>query len=144
VSRYKVAFVALLALLIVCIPAVADARFTNKQPVTRGQQMSTDTLAAPTGLKFTCLGSGGKIVLSWIATADTTYATGYTITGTYSGSSQSVSISPATATTNTPNYDVPQNTTITMTTDYIKTVGTKTTNWSSVATGALLINRDCA
>jgi hypothetical protein len=144
VSRYKVAFVALLALFLVCIPAVADAKFTNKLPATKSQSVSTDTLAPPTGLRFTCFGSGGKITLSWTATADTTYATGYTITGTYGGSSQSVPVTPATATSNTPNYDVPINTSITMTTDYIKTIGTKTTNWSSVSTASLLINRDCA
>jgi hypothetical protein len=144
VSKIKTGFVALLALLLVAIPASASAKFTPKVKPTAALSIATDTLAPPTGLAFTCVNRGGEINLTWTTSSDTSYATGYTITGTYSGASQSLPVTPATAHTYTPaGYDVPQGTVITMTTDYFKTIGSKTTAWSSVQSVSLTINKNC-
>lgn len=132
-NRLKSAFVALLALLVVGVPAVASASF--KSTPSAALSVTTDTLSAPTNLKFTCVGSGGRITLTWTITSDL-YATGYTITGTYSGQSQSMPVAPRTATRITPDIDVPQNTTITMVSVY--------RSWTSANSMTLPINKNCA
>lgn len=143
-SKVKTLFVALLALLLVAAPASAWAKFTPKVKPAAALLLTADTLSPPTALAFTCVGRNGEINLSWTATADTSYATGYTITGTYSGAAQSLPVTPATAHAYSPaGYDVPQGTVITMTTDYFKTIGGKTTVWTSAQSASLTINKNC-
>jgi hypothetical protein len=141
VSKLKVGIVALLALLLVAIPSAASAagKFTSSKSAS--QSVTTDVLQPPTNLKFTCLNSGGRITVTW--TVADTYTTGYTITGTYQGQSQSVTFVGTAASYSPAQTDVPQNTTITLKANYIKAFGSGTTAWTSAVSAPLLINKDC-
>ncbi len=122
------AFVALLALLLAAIPAAASAKFTR---VTAPAAMSitSDTLSAPSNMKVTCYGSGGRIKITWTITTDT-YASGYLVYGKYSGAEYSETVpGTRTVTSYVPPDSVPAGTIVTMASYY--------QSWTSVRTTAV-------
>jgi hypothetical protein len=128
-TRSRVAFVAVLALLLVAVPAVADAKFARTSSASTA--VKADTLAPPTNVRVRCNYSPVGLTISWTPTADT-YATGYTITGRYGGSQLDQDITGRTTTSYTYNGSVPDGSTLTMVSTY--------RNWSSASTTPITIN----
>ena len=78
----RAAFVGLLTLLLIAIPAVASAQFRGA--ASAGLSVSTDTLNPPTNMQVTCRGNGQSLTITWTVTTDT-YASGYILYGSLLG-----------------------------------------------------------
>lgn len=121
--------VTLLALaLLLAVPTAASAKFSAA--ASAGVSASTDTLVPPTGVSATC-NRGLGLRVRWTATTDQ-YASGYTITTTFSGVSTQQSVSGATTTGYNYGSVVPDRTTIQLVSVF--------KSWTSVKTPAITVN----
>lgn len=130
-SRMRVAFVAVLALLFVAVPAIADAGFSSA--ATRSQSISTDTIAPPTNVRVTC--SGNKATVTWTITT-AVYAAGYIYYSKVGSTENSQSVSGrTTATLKPPTISTPTGAIVTMVSVY--------RNWTSVRSAAFTVPTGC-
>lgn len=136
-SKVKVGFVALLALLLTAVPAVADAKFTAKVKPAAAISITSDILNPPTPTTtkpvVSCI--SGDTRVAWNITPDT-YADGYTLYGKY-GTYAEVAIDVSGRTTLSYTYPdaVPSGTVISV-------VATKA-NWTSVRTPSYTTTVNC-
>jgi hypothetical protein len=89
VTAVRAAFVGLLTLALIAIPAVASAQFRGS--ASAGLSVSTDTLNPPTNMQVICRGSGQPLTVTWTITTDT-YASGYILYGSTLGVEHSVTV----------------------------------------------------
>lgn len=131
-TGFRAAFVAVLALVLVACPAVANARFTSSSG--SALPVASDTLVAPTLLTVKCQGSAQRVTIGWTATVDA-YATGYVIYTAYAGTETSQSVSGSSTTTYTPVLPVPAGAVITMVSVY--------RNWTSARSSSTTAPASC-
>jgi hypothetical protein len=116
------------ALLLAAIPATASAKFTRTTSAT-SLSVKSDTLSAPTNLRVSCYGSGGRIKLTWTITADT-YASGYIGYGNYLGYEVSENIPGGRTTSSyTPPDSAPAGTVVTLVSYF--------SNWTSARSSSV-------
>ena len=130
----RAAFVGVLTLLLIAIPAAASAQFRGA--ASSGLSVSTDTLLPPTNMRVTCHGNGQPLTVSWTITTDT-YATGYVLYHSYNGVEQSQIVPGGrTATSYQPDQNnYPGGTVVTMTSYY--------QGWTSARTQSATVPNNC-
>jgi len=131
VSRKRVAFVAFLALLLVAVPAIADAGFSSA--ATGSQSISTDTIAPPTNVRVTCAANKAKV--TWTITT-AVYAAGYIYYSKVGSTENSQTVSGRTTSSlNPPTISTPTGAIVTMVSFYH--------NWTSVRSAAVTVRLGC-
>ena len=80
--------------------------------------VSSAVLLPPTGLSVTCFGSDQRVTISWTRSASA-FATGYTVTGNWSGNWQSVTVPGGSTSTVSPDQTgVPAGTSVYLVASY--------------------------
>jgi hypothetical protein len=131
-ARARVAFVAVLAAALVCVPAAAFAKFTSSKSAST--TVSSDTLAAPTGLAVKCSAPNQRATITWTATADT-YATGYVVYAASGSTESSQNVSGRTTVSYTSTIVVPAGSIITMVSVY--------RGWTSARSASVTAPSNC-
>lgn len=114
-TAIRVLLTGALALVLAAVPSVAAATLTMASAA--AVAVSSDTLVAPTGISVKCPGSAQRAVISWTATLDT-YASGYVVYVSSSGSEYSESVAGGATTSYNPIVAVPTGSTVTLVSVY--------------------------
>jgi hypothetical protein len=131
-SRTRIAFVAMLAVLFLAVPVIAEAAFSAA--ATQSQSISTDTMVAPTGIGIKCKGTAQRATITWTPTVDT-YATGYVIYVSSGGSETSENVAGRATASDDPLIAVPSGSTVTLVSVY--------RSWTSVRSVSVTAPTSC-
>ena len=114
-TAIRVLLAGALALALAAVPSAAAAKFIKVTKATA--VVSSDTLAAPTGIAIKCKGTGQRATITWTPTVDT-YATGYVLYVASGGSETSENVAGGATASDDPLLAVPSGSTVTLVSVY--------------------------